>query len=346
MRTQVRGISMVGAYKNAMEMLVEEEVERQVRALPPRVVSYINQTELVAYALNQLPPLYATSEKGLEFQIQRGRVKLAVQVSQAVQRAIAAIRRDPLRSYVPLQPQQSTHLRDVLHQLRLVLKNDSLNWENLPVAIRHAIDTNRGGFSTTTPGQDAYRHAPAGQVSRSRIMPQSMRSPFASDLPTQIEPPVTPPPAASRSSGLPPVTPPPPQPGVRRPAAQNSAFAVPPPPASRPIASAGRPLSNSQANPQANPLLNPQSNLRSNSQLNPQSNPQANSRANSPANSQLNPQSNLQSNPLGNPGAPSNRPPNAPPNAPPNTPPNAKKSKQNENDAGDFFGWDDPFYRL
>ncbi len=293
---------MVGAYKNAMELLVEEEVERQVRALPPRVASYINQTELVAYALNQLPALYATSEKGLEFQIQRGRVKLAVQVSQAVQRAIAAIRRDPLRSYVPLQPQQSTHLRDVLHQLRRVLKNDSLNWENLPVAIRHAIDTNRDGFSTATPGQDAYRHAPAGQAARSRIMPQSMRSPFATDLPTQIEPPLTPPPAASRSSGPPPMAPPPPQPGVRRPAAQNAAFTVPPPPASRPVASAGRPLSNSLPNSLPN----------------------------------------SQANRAGNPSAPSNQPPSTPPN----TPPNAKKPKQNENDAGDFFGWDDPFYRM
>ncbi|MBW4662541.1 MAG: late competence development ComFB family protein [Drouetiella hepatica Uher 2000/2452] len=126
-------------YKNVMEFLVEEEVVRQVKALPVRIASYINQTELVAYALNQLPPLYATSEKGLEHQLERGKVKFAAQISQAVQRSIAAIRRDPLRTYVPLKENQATPFREVLKQMQNLLQNDQVDWANLPIAVEQAL---------------------------------------------------------------------------------------------------------------------------------------------------------------------------------------------------------------
>jgi hypothetical protein len=134
----------MGTYKNAMEVLVEEEVNRHIQKLSARTAAYINQTELIAYALNQLPALYATSEKGLEYQLQRGRNKFAPQVTQAVLRAFAAIRRDPLRNYVPLKLQQSTPSPDVLRQLRLLLKNDKIEWDNLPVALERILGRGEG----------------------------------------------------------------------------------------------------------------------------------------------------------------------------------------------------------
>jgi hypothetical protein len=133
-------IKHMSSYQNAMELLVEEEVKQQVKALPKRVAAYINQVELVAYALNQLPSLYATSEKGLEYQIQRGKAKFDAQIKQAVRQAIAAVGRDPIRACVPLQPpQQTASLRDILHQLRVLLKNDKVEWETLPKAVADAL---------------------------------------------------------------------------------------------------------------------------------------------------------------------------------------------------------------
>lgn len=129
----------MGIYKNVMELLVEEEVERQFKALPPRIASYVKPVELVAYALNQLPALYATSEKGLSLQLKQGKERYSPQITQAVQRALAAISRDPLRTAIPLQDQQSTPLREVLHQMRLLLRNDKVNWENLPIAVEQAL---------------------------------------------------------------------------------------------------------------------------------------------------------------------------------------------------------------
>ncbi|MFQ3618407.1 MAG: late competence development ComFB family protein [Cyanobacteriota bacterium] len=142
-------------YQNAMESLVEQEVDRQLKALPPKVASYINRLELIAYALNQLPALYATSKQGLQHQIRRGRATYGAQVAQAVQRAIAVIRRDPLRSYEPLQSKPSPVMQNALYQLRRVLKNERLSWETLPIAVEEALTTPQSRF---VPG--AYRTAP------------------------------------------------------------------------------------------------------------------------------------------------------------------------------------------
>jgi len=125
-------------YKNVMELLVEEEVVRQFKALSPRIAAYINQVEWVAYALNQLPPLYATSEKGLHHQMQRGRAKHGAEIKQAVLRALAAIRRDPLRSSTPLESPYAP-FRDVLMRLRALLRNDLLEWDMIPQAVEQAI---------------------------------------------------------------------------------------------------------------------------------------------------------------------------------------------------------------
>ncbi|MBD2461282.1 late competence development ComFB family protein [Oscillatoria sp. FACHB-1407] len=180
----------MGAYKNAMEVLVEEEVDRQVKALPARSTVYINRLELVAYALNQLPSLYATSERGFDYQLQRGRSKFQEQITQAVRRALAAIRRDPIRTYAPLQaPHQSAPLREVLHELRLLLKNDKVDWETLPKEVERALSTQR------PPQQkgmtwDARYEATTHSYPNRRVPPALRHPNYATDN-TVIDSPVT-----------------------------------------------------------------------------------------------------------------------------------------------------------
>jgi DNA-binding transcriptional regulator YdaS (Cro superfamily) len=169
----------MGIYKNVMELLVEEEVSRQAKSLPARVASYVNQSELVAYALNQLPALYATSEKGLEYQIEKGRVKFAPQIAQSVQRAIAAIRRDPLRTHIPLETQERAPFIEVLDQLRGLLRNDRVDWENLPSVIEQALNRAARGevsWDSRYAAKDAAKglhHSP--MLHRSSPFPQQPR---------------------------------------------------------------------------------------------------------------------------------------------------------------------------
>ena len=59
------------AYTNVMERLVAEEVERQKAKLPPKLREYIKTVEVETFALNRLPALYASSEKGWQMQYEK-----------------------------------------------------------------------------------------------------------------------------------------------------------------------------------------------------------------------------------------------------------------------------------
>jgi hypothetical protein len=219
----------MGSYRNAMEILVEEEVARQIKSLPPRASTYVNQVELVAYALNQLPALYATSERGLEYQLQRARAKFKDQIRQAVLRALAAIRRDPIRAYAPLQsPQQSAPLREVLHQLRVVLKNDKIDWETLPKAIEIALQDKQPNGMTWDARYGIAPNSPGSIPRRTPLPPRQafhhlgLDSATDDDLSTTTYQP-------SQSGSLPPSSPPPNrlpprvEPSVEKPAPRREA---------------------------------------------------------------------------------------------------------------------------
>ena len=167
-------------YKNVMEILVEQEILRQVNALPARIASYINQTELLAFALNQLPALYATSERGLEHQLERGKIKFAAQITQSVQRAIAAIRRDPLRSHVPLKVEQDLPHQEVLSRLRRLLRNDRVDWETLPIAVEQAL------YRATQGETELDRRRSTRSIQSSPLIRKS--SPFASQPAAEPQP--------------------------------------------------------------------------------------------------------------------------------------------------------------
>ncbi len=87
-------------YRNAMEQLVAAEARRQVRSLPPKLIASINVEQVIeqatAYALNRLPGLYATSERGWNFQQQKAKEKYGIEIVAAVRQGLAAVQRDPL----------------------------------------------------------------------------------------------------------------------------------------------------------------------------------------------------------------------------------------------------------
>lgn len=87
-------------YRNAMELLVTEEIEQQLQNLPLNIVESINKYEAMAYALNRLPPLYATSLDGYFWQQKQARETLKDLIYKAASWGIkAAQRKRELRSY-------------------------------------------------------------------------------------------------------------------------------------------------------------------------------------------------------------------------------------------------------
>ncbi|MEM1427170.1 MAG: late competence development ComFB family protein [Cyanobacteria bacterium P01_H01_bin.130] len=87
---------------NVMELLVAEEVDRQLRRCPSTLLDYVKAVEVETYALNRLPPLYAASHEGLEYQKDRARRDYGSNIQTTVRQALIAVQQDPLRRSTPL----------------------------------------------------------------------------------------------------------------------------------------------------------------------------------------------------------------------------------------------------
>ena len=84
--------------QNAMEYLVAEELERQIKLYPEnqRQALNLDKIEIAIYALNRLPVLYASSREELTFQIEKAKQKYLEKVRQVVSQGFLALEREGL----------------------------------------------------------------------------------------------------------------------------------------------------------------------------------------------------------------------------------------------------------
>lgn len=142
------------AYMNVMELLVSEEVEKQVKTMQPRMLKYLKRVEVETYALNRLPSLYASSEKGWQLQYEKAKRELHNQIKSAVRQAFAAVQVDPIRASEPLHNQQDDAASVALSALRDLLKQPDLNWDGAINRLRSVLGR-RGDQPPTAPVQES-----------------------------------------------------------------------------------------------------------------------------------------------------------------------------------------------
>ena len=129
-------------HKNVMELLVTQEVERQRSQLPENLAKYIDPVEVATYALNRLPPLYACSQQGWQYQQLQAQKKFQPQISTAVRQALAAVQRDPIKRSTPLKPSEETELQEAqaaLQALQDLLQQSEVSWQNLVNTVQKAL---------------------------------------------------------------------------------------------------------------------------------------------------------------------------------------------------------------
>ncbi|MGC9502854.1 late competence development ComFB family protein [Baaleninema sp.] len=136
-------------YINVMEILVSEEVEKQLKKCPTTMLPYIRKTDLETYALNRLPCLYASSQEGLERQTYIGRKKYRSQVKIAVMQAIAAVQRDPIRKSTPLLSPEELEYQNILIQALESIPNHSHLRQTVVRALRQAVAAENSSRETT-----------------------------------------------------------------------------------------------------------------------------------------------------------------------------------------------------
>ncbi len=118
-------------YTNVMERLVAQEVARQKSKLPSKLRDYIKTVEVETYALNRLPVLYASSEKGWQIQYEKAGQAHAAAIYESVRQGIAAVQIDPLRASQPLSVKQNDESEAILTTFRNMLNQPELTWDDI-----------------------------------------------------------------------------------------------------------------------------------------------------------------------------------------------------------------------
>ncbi|CAN1212943.1 late competence development ComFB family protein [Tumidithrix helvetica PCC 7403] len=127
--------------RNAIEELVIEETKAQIARLSPERVQKIDPSEVVAHALNRLPPMYATTKVGWLQQRKRALNELKQQIESAVRRALVTVKPDALRDSTPLPAKELENQARSLSQVQDILGISTLTWKDVPEALENALMT-------------------------------------------------------------------------------------------------------------------------------------------------------------------------------------------------------------
>ena len=128
---------------NVMEELVLTEAIARVAEIEATSDQVLDVGDIAAYALNRLPPLYATTEEGANYQRQRAKEELqdfiTQQVHEAIVRNLEKPELDPSR-----QALGKNTGRDVLKQVSSLLEAYAPTYEQKPDSLQtlDSLDTN------------------------------------------------------------------------------------------------------------------------------------------------------------------------------------------------------------
>ncbi len=115
---------------NVMEELVLTESITRVSDIESRSNVTLDLGDIAAYALNRLPPLYATTEEGANYQRKRAQSELKDLIAQQVESAISRNRNQP--DFFPerqaIQP-PAAQSPDVLSQMSSLLQAHAPSYE-------------------------------------------------------------------------------------------------------------------------------------------------------------------------------------------------------------------------
>ncbi|MFM7471657.1 MAG: late competence development ComFB family protein [Nodosilinea sp. LVE1205-7] len=106
---------------NVMEELVLTEAIARVAEIESNGDNALDLGDIAAYALNRLPPLYATTEEGANFQRETAKGELSALINEQVQEAISRSLRQP-DFYPERQTIQKKSEDTVLNQVKVLLQ--------------------------------------------------------------------------------------------------------------------------------------------------------------------------------------------------------------------------------
>lgn len=168
-----------------MEMLIEGEIDLQLRKLSEKDRAMVKRAQVMAHALNRLPSLYVTSSKGWRQQWVRGKGDLHKDVEMAVRRAMIAVQQDPLRAMSPVSDCMPDVAEAPMAQLRMLLQDKDLSWETLVPTIQRLLVEGKMNFPDEMPksaasksGANTSASSPTQQASPANAADETQGSPL------------------------------------------------------------------------------------------------------------------------------------------------------------------------
>ncbi len=113
---------------NVMEELVLSEAIARVAELESNREAGLDVGDIAAYSLNRLPPLYATTEEGANYQRTRAKEELQDMIRQRVEEGMQRFLDRPTLPRHPLDGQKTRE--DILEQMSNLLKFYAPNYED------------------------------------------------------------------------------------------------------------------------------------------------------------------------------------------------------------------------
>ncbi len=117
---------------NVMEELVLTEAISQVAEVEAKSDRTLDLGDVAAYALNRLPPLYATTEEGASYQREKARVELAELIFQQVSESVGRSLNQP--EFFPERKELQRTEEGLMGQVNKMLKDYAHNFEQQPAA--------------------------------------------------------------------------------------------------------------------------------------------------------------------------------------------------------------------
>ncbi len=170
-------------YFNVMEGLVSQEMWRQIKNMPSWFRKSRRWSEMMPYALNRLPTLYASSQQGFQRQVRYAQQELQTTISQVVKDALLVTRPDPLEHRGHLKVNHLKASEAVLQALGRVFEDTNLDWEAALIQLQ-TLKQDTAAFAdlcaTATPVWSATDQQLPTQWSRRHPQPEDAeRSPTA-----------------------------------------------------------------------------------------------------------------------------------------------------------------------
>jgi hypothetical protein len=136
---------MIESLRNTIEDIVVEEALQQLCYVKDQIREQTDLSDVVARSLNQLPPMYATSDLGWNMLRKRANNDLRVQISDAVQQSIQTATPQPAREILLITEEELEGPAHSLARLQEILQRHDLQWKHLPQAIEAILDDIRCG---------------------------------------------------------------------------------------------------------------------------------------------------------------------------------------------------------